>query len=185
MRLRTIFVVAGAVATLAGSALAASAAQSPLTLVLTRRDFLAGAKYTVARMPASFSQGLSALGVKAEGAYVSVQVATGTAKYRAIDSFVVTAASAAQARTAFTAFKEELTLSDTSRIRLPSYGDEQLAVIQAPKLGGLGASLLVRKGRVVWQLEVGGGGLQVMSRATLVAELQEYARKQKTRVGAG
>lgn len=185
MRSRTIIVIAVAVATLSSSVLAASAAQSPLALVLGKSEFPTGAKYTSGPMPTGFSQGLSALGVKAQGAYLSVQVATGTAKYRAIDSFVVTAASAAQARTAFTAFKEELTLSDTSRIRLPSYGDEQLAVLQAPKLGGLGASLLVRRGRVVWQLEVGGGGLQVMSRATLLAELQKYAKKQKTRVGAG
>jgi hypothetical protein len=184
MRLRTIFVVAAAVATLCGSALAASAAQSPLTLVLGKSEFPAGARYHSGLMPGSFSQGLRALGVSAQGAYVSVQIATGTAKYRGVDSFVVTTGSAGQARTAFKAFKQELAIGDTSPLRLPSYGDEQLALLQAPKLG-LGASLLVRKNRVVWQLELGGGGLQVMSRATLLAELQKYARKQKTRVGAG
>ena len=47
------------------------------------------------------------------------------------------------------------------------------------------ASLLVRKNRVVWQLELGGGGLLVIPRATLLAELQKYAAKQKARVGAG
>lgn len=184
MRLRTFLVGTAAGVTLLGSALAASAAQSPLALVPAKSEFPANAKYTSGRMPTSFSQGLNALGVKAQGAYLSVQVATGTTKYRAIDLFVVTAGSAAQARTAFTVFKKELALTDVSRIRLPSYGDEQLAVLQAPKLG-LGASLLVRKNRVVWQLELGGGGLQVMSRATLLAELQKYAMKQKARVGAG
>lgn len=186
MRGRITVLIAVVGITVSGSAIAAALAPSPMQLLLRKSDFPTAAKYTSGQMPASFSQGLRALGVTAQGAFLSVQVATGTTKYRSIDGFVVVTDSAGQARTAFAAFKKEQALGfdKASRLRLPSYGDEQLALLQAPKLGS-GASLLVRKNTTVWLLDLSGGGLQVIPRATLIAELQKYARKQKTLVGAG
>ena len=69
-------------------------------------------------------------------------------------------------------------------LRLPAYGDEQMALFQSPKLGSL-AQLLVRRNSVVWQLEIQGGGLLVIPKPTLLAELKKYAAKQNARVGRG
>jgi hypothetical protein len=50
---------------------------------------------------------------------------------------------------------------------------------------GSKAELLVRRKRVVWQLEVAGGGLLTLSKPALLVELRKYAAKQRARVGAG
>ncbi|HEX4746139.1 MAG TPA: hypothetical protein VFU99_04565, partial [Gaiellaceae bacterium] len=71
-----------------------------------------------------------------------------------------------------------------SVLRLPAYGDEQIALFQSPKLGSL-VQLLVRRNSVVWQLEYMGAGLLVIPKAKLLAELERYAAKQKTRVARG
>ena len=57
-------------------------------------------------------------------------------------------------------------------------------LFQSPKLGSL-AQLLVRRNSVVWQLEIQRGGLLVIPKPTLLAEVKKYATKQKARVGRG
>jgi hypothetical protein len=152
--------------------------------VLPKGVFPETAKYNWGQMPASFAQGLSALGVKAEGAYLSVTIPVSSTKYESVNGLVMTAASATQARTAYAAFKEELASGSKSVLQLPAYGDQQLALYQSPKVGSK-AELLVRRNRVVWQLEVSGDGLLVIPKPKLLAELGKYAAKQKARVGAG
>lgn len=181
MRLRTIFVVAAAAATLSGSALAATLGSDPTAVVLRKSDFPTTAKYTSGRMPALFGRGLASLGIKADGAFLEVTMPLSATKYQRVDGLVVTTASPAQARKAYGSFKAGLNRG-SGTARLAAFGDEQFVELD-PRASI--ATLLVRKGRVVWQLQVGGHGLHVMSRATLLAELQKYARKQKLRVGAG
>ena len=181
MRLRTILVAAAAVATLSGGALAASADRSPLALVLDKREFPAGAKDTSGQMPALFGRGLAPLGIKANGAFLEVTMPLSATKYQRVDGLVVTTASPDQARKAFGSFKAGLNRG-SGTARLAAFGDEQF--VELDTRASI-ATLLVRKGRVVWQLQVGGHGLHVLSRSTLLAELQKYAKKQKTRVGAG
>jgi hypothetical protein len=180
MKIRRMALVALLGAALAGSAVAASLALQPGALVLRKSDFPAKATYNWGQMPANFTQALAGLGVKASGAYIAVTIPRGgPANYQSVAGFVVTTASAAQARTAYAAFKEELPRRGRTVLRLPAYGDEQF-VLYTPSVSK--AELLVRRNRVVWQLEVAGGGL---ARPAQIAQLQKYAAKQKPRVGAG
>jgi hypothetical protein len=182
MRLLSILVVAGAIATLCGSALAVTLGTDPAAAVLRKSDFPTTAKYTWGRMPALFGRGLaSSLGIKAEGAFLAVEMPLSATKYQRVDGLVVTTASPAEAKRAYASFKSQLDRGSRTQ-RLPAFGDEQVVVLE-PSVSR--AKLLVRKGRVVWQLEVGGYGLLVIPRGTLLVELQKYAKKQKTRVGAG
>jgi hypothetical protein len=177
-------VMASVVAALAGVATAGSLARQPGTLVLRESDFPAGATYNTGTMPASFTKALAGLGVRASGAYFSVTIPKGaSAKYQEVNGLVVTTASAGQAKTTFAAFKKDLLKNTTSVLGVPSYGDEQLALYH-PTVGSK-AELLVRRNTIVWQLEVAGGGLLVIPKPALMGELQKYAAKQKTRIGAG
>jgi hypothetical protein len=180
MKIRTTALVCVLAAALAGSAVAASLALQPSALVLRKGDFPAKATYNWGQMPANFTQALAGLGVKASGAYIAVTIPRGgPANYQTVAGFVVTTASAAQARTAYTAFKEDLPRRGRTVLRLPANGDEQFA-LYTPSVSK--AELLVRRNRVVWQLEVTGGGLP---KPAQTAELQKYAAKQKARVRAG
>ena len=181
-------VLAAAAAAFGAAALGAQATSSaadPARLVLARSDFPSQTKYSWGRMPASFTRGLAALGVKARGAYYAAELSrSGSTKYENVSGFVVTTSGAAQAKTAFAAFRSELRQGSKSVVRAPAYGDEQIALFQSPKVGSK-AELLVRRNSVVWQLEVSGAGLLVIPKPTLLAELGNYAAKQKARVGRG
>jgi hypothetical protein len=185
MKIRGLALIAALFAVLGGSAAAASFALQPGALVLRKSDFPARATYNSGRMPANFTKALAAVGVKANGAYFSVTIpAGGAAKYQSVDGLVVTTGSAAQAKSAYRLFKSDLDRRSKSLLQLPAYGDEQLALYQSPRVGSK-AELLVRRNRVVWQVEVGGGGLLAIPKSTLVGELRKYAAKQKARIGAG
>ena len=67
-------------------------------------------------------------------------------------------------------------------VRLPAYGDEQSAFVQS--VPGTRADLRVRKGAVVWRVEVKWGGVERFTRAQALGKLQTYAAKLKRRVGA-
>jgi hypothetical protein len=186
--LMTALAAATAASALAAAALGAhatSSAADPSRLVLSRADFPSSTKYTWGGMPASFTRGLAALGVKAKGAYYFAELSrSGSTKYESVQGLVVTTGSAAQARAAYTAFKAELRTGSKSVLRLPAHGDEQIALYQSPKVGSR-AELLVRRNSTVWQLEVAGEGLLVIPKPKLLAELKKYAAKQKARVGTG
>ena len=178
-----VFALASALGATAPAAPAASAAD-PSRLVLARTDFPSSTTYTWGRMPASFTQGLAALRVQAKGAFYSAQFPRNSPRYESVFGMVVTTGSAAQARVAYSAFKTEMRRGSMSVFSVPDQGDEQVALFQSPRLGSK-VQLLVRRNRVVWQLEVAGEGLLVLSKAALVAELKKYAAKQKRRVGSG
>ena len=182
-RAAVIAAIATAAVILAGAALAAEAARDPLRLVLQRVDMPAGAKWTNGRMPASFARGLAAQGLRGRAAFHSTQIPLGTARYKAVDGLVVVVADAAQGRRAFRLFREDLAPRAQDTVRLPSYGDQQLATVTTRPT--VKAEVLVRKGAVVWQLEVATGGTAVMTRAQALGELKKYATKQKRRIGRG
>jgi hypothetical protein len=184
MRAKGIAMVAAISVVIAGGTTAASLASDPGSLVIRKGDFPANAKYNWGRLPANVTQGLAGLGVKGSGAYVSVTIPKGNAtKYESINGFVVTTGNSAQGKTAYAAFKEDIGTASKTVLRLPAYGDEQLALYQSRPSGK--AELIVRRSSVVWQVEVAGGGLLALSRAALLAELQKYAAAQKRRVGTG
>lgn len=179
-----LLLVSGLGATTVASAGATGSAADPSRLVLARADFPSTATYSWGRMPASFAGGLAALGVKAKGAFYAAQFPKGSPRYQSVQGMVVTTGSAAQARTAYSTFKTQMRRGSMSVLNFPAQGDEQIALFQSPRLGSK-VQLLVRRNRVVWQLEVAGEGLLVLSKAKLVAELEKYAAKQKRRVGVG
>jgi hypothetical protein len=68
-------------------------------------------------------------------------------------------------------------------LALPAYGDEQIGRVGSDPATGLGVMVFVRKGKVVWQLRVATIPLQFqVTREQLVAVLNTYALKQKTRI---
>jgi len=72
------------------------------------------------------------------------------------------------------------------KISLPAYGDEQFARVGTHPGTGLGVMVFVRKRAVVWQLRVATIPLQFQAtEAQMVAVLETYAAKQKSRVGTG
>jgi hypothetical protein len=169
----------------ASAAAAGASAADPSRVVLSRADFPSSAKYTWARMPASFARGFAALGVKAKAAYYAAELSrSGSTKYESVQGLVMTTGSAAQARAAYRAIMAQLPRGSNSVLRLPSYGDEQIALYQSPKVGSK-AELLVRRNSVVWQVQVSGEGLLVIPKPKLLAELKKYAAKQTARVGRG
>lgn len=177
--------LAAAAAALGAAAPAATSAADPSRLVLARSDFPSTAKYTWNQMPAYLTQGFAEQGVKAKGAYYAVQFPRGSAGYKSVSGMVVTTGSAAQARTVYAGFRTQQRLGGQKTvIRLAAHGDQQIALFQSPKFGSK-VQLLVRRNTVVWQLEVSGEGLLVIPKATLIAELEKYAAKQKRRVGGG
>lgn len=176
---------AAALSAAAPGAQATSSATDPSRLVLARSDFPSQTKYTWGRMPASFTQGLAAMGVKAMGAYYAAELSrSGSTKYESVEGLVVTTGSAAQAKAAYTAFRAQIPRGSKTVLRVAAYGDEQIALFQSPKVGSK-VELLVRRNSVVWQLQVSGAGLLVIPKPTLLAELGKYAAKQKARVGRG
>jgi hypothetical protein len=185
MRNKFILIAAAALAAAALGAQAANSAADPSRIVLSRADFPSSTKYTWGRMPANFARGLGALGVKANGAFYAAELRRGgSTKYESVQGLVVTTGSAAQARAAYAAFKAQLQRESKTVLRLPGFGDEQIALYQSPKVGSK-AELLVRRNGVVWQLQVSGEGLLVIPKPQLLAELKKYAAKQKARVGTG
>jgi hypothetical protein len=180
MRIRNIGLIAVLSAVLAGSAVAASPARDPSEMMLRKGDFPANAKYNWGQMPPKFTKGLAHFGVKSSSVYVYVTIPTSPTKYKSVSGLVVVTASAAQAKTAYGALKQDFTKGSKSVLRLPAYGDEQVARHEPSK-----ASLLVRRSRVVWELELSGEGLLVIPKPALLEEFQMYAAKQKARVGSG
>ena len=70
-------------------------------------------------------------------------------------------------------------------LNLPSYGDEQIGRVTSHEAIGLTVMVFVRQGKIVWQLRVATIPLQFQAtQEQLVAVLNTYALKQKSRLGA-
>jgi hypothetical protein len=181
-----LLVLAGA-AVLAASAVAAPiaaapialapAGSDPLTLVLQRSDFPASAKWTNGRMPASFERGMAAAGVPGRAAFFSTSLPKGAAKTQTVNGLVMVLRSPRDARRAFALFKQDLAPRPRDIVRLPAYGDEQVATARTRPVEK--GEVLVRRGAVVWQLEIGAMGVLALSRSQVLSELRTYAAKQK------
>jgi hypothetical protein len=174
MNRRTVLAAFAAVvaATMATTALAASAAKNPKTLVLQKSDFPAGA-----RLIKKYSAGASSSG--GAGYYATYQYKSG-AKTRQLSSSALVFKGASLATTAFKYFKSD-TIKTATKLTLPKYGDEQFATF----LGLDGGELFVRKNTVVWSLKIEYDIDIGLTKAEALAELKRYAPKQMKRVGSG
>lgn len=156
-------------------ALAVAATKDPLRIVLQRSDMPATAKYTTGRLPA-MDKGLRAAGIIGETAFHYSDIRRSATRSDQVSGFVVVLESASQARRAYRLFKDDLEPKPGSVVRLPAYGDEQFAFWTESVSK---AQLLVRKGSIVWQLEVNP---DPGTKAQTIAQLKGYAVKQKRRI---
>lgn len=184
MRLAATLAALAAAATSAVSASAGSAEKSPLTLVLQRSDFPAKTRWTAARYP-SIEKALASAGYKAKAADYLAEIPRSSTDTLFVGGRVMVLPTAADAHRLFAAYKQDLALQQklARAVRLSSYGDEQSAFVQSKP--GTRADLRVRKGAVVWRVEIKWGGTEAFTRAQALAELQTYATKLKRRVGPG
>jgi hypothetical protein len=162
-------VVAAALATMA---LAAGALKDPKPLVLQKSDFPAGAriKSKIGPTPGPYGTGYN----------VTFSYRTGSKPNELLSSVSVWK-NRSLAIAGFRELKSEVGKA-VPRIRLPKYGDEQIATFHALDSG----RLIVRKNTVVWVLELRSiVGSRQLTKAEAVAELKRYGPKQKKRVGNG
>jgi hypothetical protein len=170
-------ILAGIAATLVAAALtttalAASTARNPKTMVLQKADFPAGA-----RLIKKYTQGASSSG----GAvyYATYQYKSG-AKTRQLSSSALVLKSGSLATTAFKYYKSDI-IKAATKLTLPKYGDEQFATF----LGLDGGELVVRKNTVVWSLKIEYDIDIGLTKPQAIAELKRYAPKAMKRVGSG
>jgi hypothetical protein len=172
--------------TVVGGALAASAAQDPQSLALRRSDFPANAQRMGGK--AIEPKKLSALFGGARGtAYGTTYQFPSGQKREFVFDIVVVCASPAQARGTFAALVK--VQHPGTAVRLPSFGDKQVAVVTGDARNEeAGGWIVVRKSSIVWELDIDTDPLAKdfgFSKAQVLAELRKYAAKQKLRVREG
>lgn len=193
VRLRFATVVAAALAVLATAASATTAVKDPSRMILRQADIASNATYeadddldTYLQTPLK-AAGLSGLVATYYGAKFSQQ--KGFVK---VSGIVLTVASPAEARRVFAITKQardrlvRRAASEWTTVSLPSYGDQQRAMIDPPGNEGIAvAELIVRKRTAVWLLHVTLERRPKPPVSEIVADLKRFAAKQKQRVGSG
>ena len=167
----------------AGAALAASAPRNPLVLVLRPADFPAKADPVDAGpMPASFARKLKGIRAVGRGAQYFASIPFGPERSQTVYGLVVTTPSIAQAKKVF-AWQRRTQLKPTRRtspLRLPRFGDQQVALTSTEADSG---SVLVRKAATVWRIDVAADGELSLPPARVRDELAKYASKQRAKLG--
>lgn len=162
----------------AGTAIGASVAKDPLTLVLQRADMPAKTTYTNGRLP-TVEKAMAAGGISAHVAFHHSTIQRRRLTPDQVSGVVMVMNGVGDARRVYRLTKADLASKPGQIVRLPAYGDEQVAWWTASVSK---AELLVRKGSVVWQLEVNP---EQIAKSQTLAQLQVYAAKQQRRVGTG
>jgi hypothetical protein len=167
------------------AAVAASEPRNPLVLVLRPADFPAKSDPVDAGpMPASFARKLHGIRAVGRGAQYFASIPFGPERSQTVYGLVVTTPSVAEARKVF-AWQKRTEMKPTggaSSLRLPRFGDEQVALASGETDAG---SLLVRRASVVWRLEIAADGELSLSPARVRDELEKYAAKQREKIGKG
>ena len=180
-----------------GTSVAAAVVKDPLRLMLRQADMPRGATLEAEYgLDDYLEDALRASGLSGRAAhYVAAASYSKEKGLLRVSGRVITTSSAAQASKALAVVKKS---DDTFRqrvgrgvprmtpIALPSFGDQQIARIDRFDSSGIGTiELYVRKRAVVWYVRVALERRPLLPNAALVDELERYATKQKTRVGAG
>jgi hypothetical protein len=163
---------------------AGAAAKDPMKLVFQRSDFPPNAHWKAVRSP-SVDKTLAAAGFEATSVDYSAEIPHGNTDTLYVSGRVIALANARQARSLFAQYKGDLALTTrvAKVVELPAYGDEQSAFTQAQP--GTRADLRVRKGAIVWRVDVKWGGVEKLTPTKALGELKTYAAKLKQRVGSG
>ncbi len=193
MHVRTISLALITAAVVATTALAATTAKNPSSLILRKADLPRGATYEATDGDdTGLQDALEAKGIDSEAATYLGATFSKAKGFWQISGAVFSTASAAKARQAHTLITKERTAwwrrigSPLKRITPTSYGDQQTAGYDPP--GGEGIALtelIVRRNTVVWVLWVKSERRPAIPNAEFFAEFRKYAQKQKTRVGTG
>ncbi len=195
MRFASFALTALAAALLASTGLSAPVATDPLRIVLQKADFPAGVAVDPTRSEAA---GLSAYGIKGlKGANTWVTFPAGGSVKTSVGDFpktwrveadVLVSPNASGAKRIFgldSSGGGPQGAPVSAKVKLPSYGDEQVAFVWVTAQGAQG-SLIVRKQNVAWQLRVASAPAQWRAtKAQVLAQLKGYAAKQARRIGSG
>lgn len=193
MRFGNVVLIAAMALAFAVSA-AASTASDPSTLILQRKDFAASADYdSSSGDDFGLSGALRAKGVVAEAATFLGATYSKMNGFLQVSGIVFKTPGAAKARIGFRSITQERQAfwkrlgAGYKTIRgIPSFGDQQLALYDAPGAEGIGTiELMVRKSSVIWLLNVKLERRPPPPMSEILADLRMYAAKQKARVGAG
>jgi hypothetical protein len=195
MRFASLVLITIAAALPASAALSAPTLSDPKKIVLQQADFPAGVIVTPTRSEAA---GLSAYGIKdLKGANTWVTVPAGGSVKTSVGDFpktwrveadVLVSPSASGSKRIFgldSSGGGPQGAPASAKVKLPSYGDEQVAFVWVTAQGARG-SLIVRKQNVAWQLRVASAPAQWRAtKAQALAQLKSYAAKQARRIGSG
>ncbi|HEY1318092.1 MAG TPA: hypothetical protein VGF10_12790 [Gaiella sp.] len=168
-----------AAAVAAATGLAANGPRNPLVLVLRPADFPAKADpVDSGPMPASFARKLRNIRAVGRAAQYFANIPFGPERAQTVFGLVVTTPSVAEAKKVFAWQKrtEMRPAGGASPLRLPRYGDEQVALSSSETDSG---SLLVRQAATVWRLDVAADGELALPPARVRDELVKYAAKQR------
>jgi len=194
---RTRFALAALASIVAGvtvtSALAAAAVEDPSRMILRKADFARGATYEADdHLDEYLRTPLKAAGLSGRVATYYGTTYTKQKGFLQVSGIVLTVASSAESRRVFTITKQardrfgKRVGSEWRAVSVPSYGDQQRAVIDPPGNEGIAhAELIVRKRTAVWVLYVTLERRPKPPVSELVADLKRFATKQQGRVGAG
>lgn len=157
------------------SASAVARRRIPLSLVLQGSDM--PAKGQVHERTAAYGRkAMAAGGITAAAAFHHSTLPLSATRYETVSGAVIELRSPGDARKVYRLTTADLAPKPGSVVRLPASGDEQV-VMWTQTVSK--AEILVRKGSVVWQLEVDSEG----SKSQVLRKLQTYAGKQKRRIG--
>ena len=132
-------------------------------------------------LEASSDGGMTESGVRGTSYKVRVLYPLGAGQ-AVVTSLVGVTECVAQARRLFAPFRDDSSVKarTVSKLRLPSLGDEQVALWVRESNGEASAMLVVRSQNVVWML--GMVGRPELTRNRAIAELSKYGAKIASRV---
>lgn len=173
-------------------ATAATAVKDPSRMILRQVDVGGGGYEADDDLDEYLRTPLQAAGLSGRVATYYATTFSESKGFVQISGIVLTVASPADARKVFTIttrardrFGRRVS-SDWTTVSLPSFGDQQRALIDPPGNEGIAhAELIVRKRTTVWLLYLTLERRPRPPVSELVADLKGFATKQKARVGAG
>jgi hypothetical protein len=180
------------VVVMATAASAATAAKDPSKMILRQTDVPGGQYEADDDLDDYLRRPLRAAGLSGRVATYYATKFSESKGFVQVSGIVLTVPSPAEARRVFAITKQvrdrfgRRVGSDWTRVSLPSFGDQQRALIDPPGNEGIAhGELIVRKRTTVWLLYVTLERRPKPPVSELVTDLKGFATKQKVRVGTG
>jgi hypothetical protein len=180
--LATVCVIVLVAVAVASAALASTTTRDARGLALREQDFPSSVK----RMSQKENRSAALPGGTGQAYTTTFQFRVGR-RLQSVGTIVITAPSAAVARSAYAAATASSKGGAVAALRLPPLGDQQYAALYGrPAVNETSAVVWVRRNTVVWQIQTSSVRNPFgFSQREALAELTTYALKQKRRVGGG